>query len=69
MPLELGKDSNQHWYFFEYNEFKPSFFILAVDVRNPNWTVESGNNEDWFHFQQTVSTPITSLSWRGTSIQ
>ena len=23
MPLELGNDPNQHWYFFEYNEFKP----------------------------------------------
>ena len=23
MPLELGKDPNQHWYFFEYNNFKP----------------------------------------------
>ena len=22
MPLELGNDPNQHWYFFEYNEFK-----------------------------------------------
>ena len=25
MPLELGKDPNQHCYFFEYNEFKPIF--------------------------------------------
>ena len=26
MPLEFGLDPNQHWYFFEYNEFKPRQF-------------------------------------------
>ena len=34
MPLEFGKDSNQHWYFFENNEFKP-FFLLCP------WTLET----------------------------
>ena len=72
MPLELGNDPNQHWCFCEYNKFKPTFrFCLwPVDVRNPNWTtIESDNNEDWFHFDKTVPTPITRLSWRRTLIQ
>ena len=25
MPLELGKDPNQHWHLIEYDEFKPVF--------------------------------------------
>ena len=25
MPLEFRNDTNQHWYFFEYSEFKPIF--------------------------------------------
>ena len=34
MPLELGKDPNQHWYFFEYNEFK------SISLFCP-WTLET----------------------------
>ena len=34
MPLELGKDPNQHWYFFDYNEFKPIFLFCP-------WTIET----------------------------
>ena len=34
MPLELGNDPNQHWYFFEYNEFKPIFLFCP-------WTLET----------------------------
>ena len=34
MPLELGKDPNQHGYFFEYNEFKPVFLFCP-------WTIET----------------------------
>ena len=34
MPLELGKDPNQHWYFFENDEFKP-FFLFCP------WTLET----------------------------
>ena len=34
MPLELGNDPNQHWYFFEYNEFKPIFLFCP-------WTFET----------------------------
>ena len=33
LPLELGPDPNQHWYFFEYNEFKPIFLFCP-------WTLE-----------------------------
>ena len=35
MPLELGKDSNQHWYFFEYNEFKPIFLSFPWTIETP----------------------------------
>ena len=34
MPLELGNDPNQHWFFFEYNEFKPIFLFCP-------WTLET----------------------------
>ena len=34
MPLEIGKDPNQHWYCFEYHEFKPVFLSCP-------WTIES----------------------------
>ena len=34
MPLELGADPNQHWYFFEYNELKPIFLSCP-------WTLET----------------------------
>ena len=34
MPLELENDLNQHWYFFEYNEFK-RFFLFCP------WTLET----------------------------
>ena len=33
MPLEYGKDPNQHWYFFEYNEF--NLFLFCP------WTLET----------------------------
>ena len=33
MPLELGNDPNQHWYFFENNEFEPVFLFCP-------WTIE-----------------------------
>ena len=36
MPLELGKDPNQHWYFFEYNEFKPIFLFCPWTLETPN---------------------------------
>ena len=35
MPLELGKDHNQHWYFFEYNEFKPIFLFCPWKIEIP----------------------------------
>ena len=34
MPLELWKGPNQHWYFFEYDEFK-LFFLFCP------WTLET----------------------------
>ena len=34
MPLKLGNDPNQHWYFCENNEFKPVFLFCP-------WTIES----------------------------
>ena len=33
MTLELVKDPNQHWSFFEYNKFKPVFLFCP-------WTIE-----------------------------
>ena len=38
MPLELGKDPNQRWYFFEYNEFKPVFPFCP-------WTLETATEQ------------------------
>ena len=35
MPLELGKEPNQHWYSFEYNEFKPIFQIRPWTLETP----------------------------------
>ena len=35
MPLELGNDPNQHWYFFEYNEFKPIFLFCPWTLVTP----------------------------------
>ena len=35
MPLELGKDPNQHWYFFEYNQFKPFFLFCPWTLETP----------------------------------
>ena len=35
MPLELGKDYNQHWYFFEYNEFKYIFLFCPWTLETP----------------------------------
>ena len=35
MPLELGIDPKQHWYFFEYNEFKPVFLSCPWTIKTP----------------------------------
>ena len=35
MPLELGTDPIQHWYFFEYNEFKPIFLFCPWTLETP----------------------------------
>ena len=35
MPLELGKDLKQHWYFFECNEFKPVFIFCPWTLETP----------------------------------
>ena len=35
MPLELGNDPNQHWYFFEHNEFKPIFLFCPWTFETP----------------------------------
>ena len=35
MPLELGNDPNKHWYFFEYNEFKPIFLFRPWTLKTP----------------------------------
>ena len=35
MPLELGPDPNQYWYFFEYNEFKPIFLFCPWTLETP----------------------------------
>ena len=38
MPLELGPDPNQHWYFFEYNEFIPIFLFCP-------WTLQTSTEQ------------------------
>ena len=38
MPLELGNDLKQHWYFFEYNEFKPILLFCP-------WTLETSTEQ------------------------
>ena len=35
MPLELGPDPNQYWYFFEYNEFKPIYLFCPWTLETP----------------------------------
>ena len=35
MPLELGNDPNQPWYFCEYNEFKPIFLFCPWALETP----------------------------------
>ena len=35
MPLEFGNDPNEHWYFFEYNEFKPIFLFCPWTLETP----------------------------------
>ena len=35
MPLELGPDPNQYWYFFEYSEFKPIFLFCSWTLETP----------------------------------
>ena len=35
MPLELGNDPNQYWYFFENNEFKPNFLFCPWTLETP----------------------------------
>ena len=40
MPLELGEDPNQHWYFFENNEFKPVFLFCPWTIKTPTEQLE-----------------------------
>ena len=40
MPLELGKDPNQHWYFLEYNEFNPVFLSYPWTKKTPTEQLE-----------------------------
>ena len=40
MPLELGNDPNKHWYFFEYNEFKPVFLSCPWTIETPTEQLE-----------------------------
>ena len=40
MPPELGKDPNQHWYFFEYNEFKPISLFCSWTLETPTEQLE-----------------------------
>ena len=40
MPLELGNDPNQHWYFFEYDEFKPVFLSCPWTIETPTKRLE-----------------------------
>ena len=35
VPLQLGSDPNQHWYFFEYTEFKPIFLFCPWTLETP----------------------------------
>ena len=35
MPLELGNEPNQHWNFFENNEFKPIFLSCPSTIKTP----------------------------------
>ena len=35
MPPELGKDPNQHWYFFENNELKPIYLFCPWTLETP----------------------------------
>ena len=35
MPLELGDDPNQHWYFLEYDEIKPIFLFCPWTLETP----------------------------------
>ena len=38
--LELGKDPNQHWCFFENNEFKPVFQSCPWTIETPTERLE-----------------------------
>ena len=40
MPLKLGKGPNQHWFFFEYNEFKPIFLFCPWTIETPSERLE-----------------------------
>ena len=40
MPLELGNDPNQHWYFFENNEFQPIFLSCPWTKETPTERLE-----------------------------
>ena len=62
MPLELGKDPNQHWFFFEYNEYKPIFLSCPWTIETPTERLEVTITRFDFTLQMTVSIPITSLS-------
>ena len=69
MPLELGKVPNQHWYFFEYNEFKPISLFCPWTLEDPSEQLKVIITGIDFHSQKTVSTTNTSLPRRRTSIQ
>ena len=40
LPLELGKDPNQLWYFLEYGEFKPVFLFCPWTIETPTERLE-----------------------------
>ena len=52
MPLELGKDPNQHWYFFEYNEFEPVYFSCPWTVKTPIEQLEVTKTKIGFTLQR-----------------
>ena len=52
MPLELGKDPNQHWYFLRDNEFKPVSLFCPWTVKTPTEQVELTITRIDFTFQR-----------------
>ena len=41
MLLEIAKDPNQHWHFFENNEFKPVFLFCPWTIKTPTEQLEA----------------------------